>query len=215
MIEFQLTRKGIIFVVSAPSGGGKSTVLRAILQADPTLNYSVSATTRPARGTEADGKEYHFLGEAEFRKLIAEDGFIEYARVHGNYYGTLKREVDAKIHARQDVMLDIDVQGSLRLKSERPETVLIFILPPSIATLEKRLRSRGLDEEQAMRTRLQNARNEIRYAQLYDYVLVNEDLDRTIAGIKAIVAAERFKSHRCKVLDALGEVEFIPAVGAR
>ncbi len=215
MIEFQLSRKGIIFVVSAPSGGGKSTVLRAILQADPTLSYSISATTRPARGSETHGKDYFFLTPEEFQAQIEQDGFIEYAKVHGNYYGTLKSEVDRKLQQHEDVILDIDVQGSLRLKSERPETVLIFILPPSIATLEKRLRSRGLDDEAAMKTRLQNARNEIRYAQLYDYVLVNEDLERTIASINAIVAAERMKSHRCKVHDALGEVEFIPAVGAR
>src|SRR5690606_2406875 len=158
---------------------------------------------------------YHFLPVEDFQRLIDEDGFIEYAKVHGNYYGTLKSEVDRKIHSKQDVILDIDVQGSLRLKSERPDTVLVFILPPSIATLEKRLRSRGLDDEATMKTRLQNARNEIRYAQLYDYVLVNEDLERTIASINAIVASERMKSHRCKVHDALGEVEFIPAVGAR
>lgn len=213
MIEFQLNREGILFVISAPSGGGKSTVLRAVLKADSTLSYSVSATTRAPRTGEVDGEDYYFHTEEEFERLIAEDAFIEYAKVHGHYYGTLREEVARKLADRKDVILDIDVQGSLELKEERPDTVTIFILPPSIATLEKRLRSRGLDNEETMRLRLENARNEIRFAQRYDYVMVNEDLGRTIETIRNIIEAERCRTHRIAVNDALGEVEFLPAIG--
>lgn len=215
MVEFQVSRKGIVFVISAPSGGGKSTVLKAVREADPSLAYSVSVTTRAPRGTETDGVEYYFKPVEEFERLLAEDAFIESAKVHGNWYGTLKSEVDKRLGERRDVVLDIDVQGSLKLKSERTDTVLIFILPPSIATLEKRLRTRGLDNEDAMRLRLANARNEIRYAPLYDYVIVNQVLGRTIEQISRIIEAERCRSHRIRVHDALGEVDFIPAVGNR
>ena len=215
MVEFQVSRKGIVFVISAPSGGGKSTVLKAVREADPALAYSVSVTTRAPRGTETDGTEYYFKPVEEFERLLAEDAFIESAKVHNNYYGTLKSEVDKRLGERRDVILDIDVQGSLKLKSERTDTVLIFILPPSIATLEKRLRARGLDNEDAMRVRLANARNEIRYAPLYDYVIVNQVLGRTIEQISRIIEAERSRSHRIRVHDALGEVDFIPAVGNR
>lgn len=213
MIEFQLTRKGILFVVSAPSGGGKSSILRALLDRDPTISYSVSATTRPPRSTEIDGEAYHFKSVDEFESLIEQDAFLEYANVHGNLYGTLRSGIDKRVSEGQDIVLDIDVQGSLQLKRQRPSTVLIFVLPPSIATLEKRLRNRGLDDEDVMRVRLGNARKEIRYARRYDYVLVNEDLEETIVRISKVIEAERWRSSRLRVHDALGEVEFLPAPG--
>lgn len=209
MIEFQLNRDGILFVLSAPSGGGKSTILREILKADPSLEYSVSVTTRAPRGDEQDGREYHFRSAEEFKRLQAGDSFIEWAVVHGNYYGTLRGEVDQRLGMGADVILDIDVQGSLKLKKERPDTVLVFVLPPSIATLEKRLRSRGLDDDRAVRTRLDNARHEIKYANLYDYVLVNERLEETIEGIQRVIEAERQRAHRMIINDALGEIEFL------
>jgi guanylate kinase len=209
VIEFQLNREGILFVLSAPSGGGKSTILRELLKADPTMEYSVSVTTRQPRGDEKDGREYHFRTIEEFKRLQAGDAFVESAHVHGNYYGTLRTEVEQRLSEGADVILDIDVQGSLKLKKERPDTVLVFVLPPSIATLEKRRRSRGLDDDRAVRVRLDNARHEIKYANLYDYVLVNERLEETIEAIQQVITAERQRAHRMIINDALGEIEFL------
>ncbi|MBX3729339.1 MAG: guanylate kinase [Candidatus Sumerlaeia bacterium] len=203
-------RQGILFVVSAPSGGGKSTILRRLRQNDPGLAYSISVTTRAPRGDERDGVEYYFRSVEQFERLVAEDAFVEHARVHGNYYGTLRGEVDRRTEAGEDVLLDIDVQGSLELKRKRPDTVMIFVLPPSIATLERRLRGRGLDNEEAIGVRLQNARNEVRYARHYDYVLVNRDLDDTIEAMRTIITAERCRAHRIDIKDAFGEIEFLP-----
>lgn len=209
MIEFQLKRRGILFLLSAPSGGGKSTVLRSLLQSDKSLHYAISATTRKQRPDEEEGVHYFFKSLEQFNDLINEDAFIEYALVHGNYYGTLEQEVQDRLNSEQDVIIDADVQGSLAIKERMPDTVTIFILPPSIATLEKRLRSRGTDEEEQLSLRLTNAREEVRYASLYDYVIVNVDIQKTITGIQQIVEAERRKAHRMAVTDALGEIEFI------
>lgn len=208
MIEFIIQRRGILFVVSAPSGGGKSTILRALRGKDPSLHYSVSVTTRPARGDERDGRDYYFRTAEQFEKLIAEDAFLEHAQVHGNYYGTLKSEIEKHAGLGEDVLLDIDVQGSLALKKRRPETVSIFVLPPSIATLERRLRRRGLDKEEVIKLRLENARREVRYACQYDYVLINNSLDKTVASIRRIIEAERCRATRMQIKDAYGEIEF-------
>ncbi len=206
MIEFELNRSGILFVISAPSGGGKSTIIRALLDNDSTLSYSISATTRPSRRGEKTGKEYHFLSKEEFEKLIKEDAFLEYATVHGNYYGTPKSEIDNRLQKGQDVILDLDVQGSQRVKKAFQDSVTIFILPPSLATLERRLRERGLDDEDAIKNRLANARTELRMADRYDYVIVNRQLDETIQTIKSVIAAERQKAHRLTLKDALGAI---------
>jgi len=209
VIEFQLSRTGILFLISAPSGGGKSSVLRALLEHDSTLAYSISATTRPPRKDEQDGREYHFKTPEQFQQVVDRDGFLEHAIVHGHRYGTLQSEIESRVSEGLDVILDVDVQGSLAIKENRPDTVSIFILPPSIATLEKRLRNRGTDDEDQLRMRIENARDEIRYASLYDYVIVNEQLPRTIEGIEEIIKAERRKGHRMTVTDALGIIEFI------
>lgn len=206
MIEFEVKRSGTLIVISAPSGGGKSTIIRALLDSDPTLCYSISATTRQLRGDEVNGKDYYFFTEAEFEKLIAEDAFYEYAKVHGNWYGTLRSEIDSKVAEGFDVLLDIDVQGSLRLKEKVRDCTTIFILPPSLATLEKRLRSRASDSEEAIQRRLQNARGEIRMADRYDYILINRLLPETIENVRTIIRAQRFRAHRTLLKDALGEV---------
>jgi len=206
VIEFELKRSGILFVVSAPSGGGKSTIIRELLANDATLSYSISGTTRAARSDEQEGREYYFYSIEDFQRLIDEDRLYEYALVHGNYYGTLKSEVDSKLHAGGDVILDLDVQGSVELKKKAPECVSIFILPPSLATLEKRLRGRGSDEEETIQRRLLNARTELRMAERYDYVLVNRVLTETIEQMKTIIAAERFRASRLTVRDSLGSL---------
>ncbi len=206
MIEFELKRTGMLIVVSAPSGGGKSTIIRALLDADSSLDYSISATTRPRRGEEEDGREYRFLSLDQFKQLVQEDAFYEYAEVHGNYYGTLREEVDAKLEEGKDVILDLDVQGSMRLRKSVRDCTTIFILPPSMATLEKRLRGRGEDSEEAIQRRLENARNEVRMAAQYDYILVNRDLTDTIENMKTIIEAQRFRASRVMVRDGFGTV---------
>ncbi len=206
MIEFELKRTGMLIVVSAPSGGGKSTIIRALLEADSSLDYSISATTREPREGEEDGREYHFYTIEQFKQLVEEDGFYEYAEVHGNYYGTPREEVDSKLEAGKDVILDLDVQGSMRLHKMVRDCTTIFILPPSMATLEKRLRGRGQDSEEAIQRRLENARGEVRMADQYDYILVNRDLPETIENMKTIIEAQRFRASRMVVRDGFGTV---------
>jgi guanylate kinase len=206
LIEFDIKRTGMLFIVSAPSGGGKSTILKALLESDPTLSYSVSATTRPPRATEVDGRDYHFLSLARFEELVDQDAFYEYAQVHGNYYGTLKSEVNSLLERGFDVLLDVDVQGSLRLKKDMPECTTIFILPPSMATLEKRLRGRGSDSDEVIERRLRNARGEIRMAEHYDYILLNINLQETIDNMRNIIKAQHFRSSRIIVRDPGGSV---------
>jgi guanylate kinase len=206
LIEFDIKRTGMLFIVSAPSGGGKSTILRALLESDETLSYSISATTRAARATEVDGKDYFFFSMTRFNELIEQNAFYEYAEVHGNYYGTLKQEVDGKLAAGLDVLLDLDVQGSLRLKRDLPDCTTIFILPPSMATLERRLRGRNSDSEEAIQRRLRNARDEVRMAEHYDYILLNVNLDETIANMRNIIKAQHFRSSRIIVKDPAGSV---------
>ena len=211
MIEFELKRTGMLLIISAPSGGGKSTLLRALLDAEPSLYYSISATTRPRRVNEVHGKDYYFYDEPSFKKIMDENGFYEWARVHGNLYGTLRSEVDGKLSTGRDVIMDIDVQGSMRMKDEMPDCTTIFILPPSMATLEKRLRDRGTDEEEVIQRRLNNARGEVKMADRYDYILVNQDLDKTVANLRTIITAQRFRSSRIILRDSMGSVLAAPA----
>lgn len=202
MIEFELKRTGLLIVVSAPSGGGKSTIIRALLASENHLSYSISATTRRPRHNEIHGRDYYFYSEEEFRRLIAEDAFLEYATVHDNFYGTLRSEVDRLTAAGQDVILDVDVQGSLAIKRQNPDCTSIFVLPPSMATLEKRLRERGSDDEDVIRRRLINARGEVRMAERYDYILVNRELEDTLRNVRTIIAAQRFRSSRVHIRDS-------------
>lgn len=190
----------MLIILSSPSGGGKSSICRALLDSDPRLGYSVSVTSRPQRHDEVDGRDYHFVSEAEFHDLISRDLFYEWAKVHGNFYGTRKDLVDAKLQAGQDVVLDLDVVGGLNIKKLNDRALLIFVLPPSLQILEERLRNRNTDNDEVIQIRLRNARNEIHFAQKYDYAVVNEDLTQTIAIIRKIVDAERHASAHQKVL---------------
>jgi guanylate kinase len=185
-----------IFIISAPSGSGKSTLVSRLLNEITRLTFSVSYTTRKPRGAEVDGQAYHFIENDEFERRLADNEFLEHAGVFGNYYGTHR---DALEHARKDgndLVLDIYVQGAAQLKERIPDAVSIFILPPSREILEQRLRARSQDREEVILRRLADAAREIRDYRLYDYVLVNRDLDLAAETLKAIVNAERVRRIR-------------------
>lgn len=196
----QLQRQSLLVVLSSPSGGGKSSVARALLASDPNMAYSISVTSRPPRGDEQPGCDYHFVSEQEFFSLIEQNAFYEWARVHDNLYGTLRKHVDEKLSEGRDVVLDLDVVGGLNLKKATPRAVLIFILPPSFEVLERRLRGRQTDSEEEIQKRLRNARNELNFAEKYDYVVLNEDLEATIAAIRGIIEAEHHSTRHQRVL---------------
>jgi guanylate kinase len=185
--------RGDLFIVSSPSGGGKTTLIRRLLEnpPGPPLHFSVSHTTRPMRAVEENGREYHFVSVAEFQAMVQRDEFLEHNEVHDNIYGTSKAEVLPKLAAGMDVILDIDVQGARDVRGAYPEAVTIFIVPSSPAELEKRLRRRGLDGEEAIRKRLINAAKEIREAPDFQYVIVNDDLDRATLELQSVVRARR------------------------
>jgi guanylate kinase len=199
-MPIELVPEGMLIILSSPSGGGKSSICRALLAADPRLDYSISTTSRQPRGDEQDGREYHFVEDSHFMELVSDNRFYEWARVHGNLYGTRRDLVDAKLAAGKDVVLDIDVTGGLNIKKITEKAVLIFVLPPSMDVLEQRLRARNTDRKEEIERRLQNARNEIWFAQKYDYAVVNSDLHHTIDIIRRIIDAERHSSRHQRVL---------------
>lgn len=199
-MSIRLKRSGTLFVISAPSGGGKSTVLRALLPATAGLKYSVSVTSRPPRDGEREGEDFHFVSTEEFQSLIDHKEFYEWAKVHGNYYGTRKSVVESLVSQGYDVALDVDVQGACQIKGMKPDSVTIFLLPPSTETLEKRLRGRETDDEEVVRLRMHNAVNEIAQCHLFDYLVVNENPDRTIAAIGHIIDAERQRGSRQRLV---------------
>lgn len=184
----------IVFIVSAPSGSGKSTLVNELFKMVHGLDFSISYTTRPPRGSEQNGKEYFFVLQAEFEAMIAADEFMEYANVFGNYYGTAWRFLREAEKRGHDLLLDIDVQGAAQIKEKLPNAVRIFILPPDREKLEWRLRNRGLDPEPVIRRRLDTARREIENYSKYDYILVNNLLEQSADELKAVVRAEQIKA---------------------
>lgn len=198
-------RYGMILIVSGPSGSGKSTLCDAMFREFQNMEFSISCTTRAPRGNERDGVEYHFLTREQFEEHIRKDDFLEYADVHGNFYGTLKSEVFGRTERGVDVLLDIDVQGALSIKKRfaadpvfnaRMESV--FIAPPSYTELERRLRGRGTDAEQAILKRLENSRREMSFWQEYKYVIVNDDLAGAQLAFSRLIHSLRRKSARYK-----------------
>jgi guanylate kinase len=183
----------IVYIVSAPSGSGKSTLVNELFKMVSDLDFSISYTTRPPRGSEKNGKEYFFVANADFESMIAADEFLEHACVFGYYYGTAKRFLRESEERHHDLLLDIDVQGAAQVKKRLPEAVSIFILPPDRDKLEWRLRNRGLDPEAVIRRRLDTARREIENYSKYDYILVNNLLEQSADELKAIVLAERIE----------------------
>jgi guanylate kinase len=185
-----------VFIISAPSGSGKSTLVGRLLASDPKILFSVSYTTRKPRGTEVEGHSYHYISREDFKARIARGEFLEYAQVFGNYYGTHRSVLSQAMTERKDVVLDIDVQGARQLKDSIKDAVSIFILPPSREILEQRLRARSEDSEDVIQRRLREAADEIRSYSQYDYVLVNDDLDRSTDTLAAVVKAERVRRER-------------------
>lgn len=196
--KFSVSRKGILFVISGPSGVGKGTLTEMIVEQNH-LQYSISATTRPPRVGEVQGKDYFFLERSDFEAMMAGDEFLEWAEVYGNYYGTPRRFVLDNLERGQDVLLEIDIQGAMQVKAKFPEGVFIFIAPPSEAELAQRLEKRGKDSSETIANRLLCYDKEMAQMANYDYVVVNDELESTMAQLIAIITAER-----CRVVRFIG-----------
>ena len=182
-----------LLVLSAPSGGGKTTACDRLLQRLPWLRRCVTATTRAPRGGEKNGRDYWFMSEAEFKRRVAEGGFFEYAQVHGNYYGTPRKEVEAALKKGQSLVLVIDVQGGAAVKGRRNDSVLVFLAPPSMQELKRRLKGRGEDSDAVMRRRLREAARECDAGTQYDYLIINDDLDETVEALAQVCLAARLR----------------------
>ena len=192
----KIERRGMLMVLSGPSGAGKGTLAARLLADDPSFGFSVSATTRAPRPGEIDGVHYHFISEERYDGLLAEDAFLEHAEVHGHRYGTLKSEVEKRISAGMSVLLDIDVQGALNVMAKVPDAVSVFILPPGMAELRKRLEGRQTETPEAVERRMRNAAGEIARMDSYRYIIVNDDLETAARQLEAIAAAEKQRATR-------------------
>jgi guanylate kinase len=192
-----LKRRGLMFVLSSPSGAGKTTISRMLLAADPTIQLSVSVTTRPARPGEVDGVHYHFVGDAEFDRMVEEDDFYEWAHVFGYRYGTPKGHIRTGLKEGQDFLFDIDWQGTQQLyQKDRQDVVSVFILPPSFDELRRRLEARAQDSEEVIAGRMERARGEISHWAEYEYVVINDDVDKCFVKVREILHAERMERTR-------------------
>lgn len=197
-----MNEKGLLFVVSAPAGCGKDTILNEALKKTDKAGYAVSATTRAPRDGEVNGVHYHFLTREEFEKKIAEKEVLEYTEYCGNYYGTLRKSVDDLISGGRDAILKIEVEGAMNIRRMFPEACLVFILPPSWEVLEERLRGRGTESEETIAARSRQARTEVTFAKNYDYLIVNDKLDEAVEDLLAVLRAEKLRRSR---LDGLLE----------
>lgn len=191
------TRKGLLLVLSGPSGVGKGTVGHVLMERNPNISFSVSCTTRAPRPGEIDGLHYFFKTEEEFERMIDEDAFLEYARVFGTYsYGTPRAYVEQQLLAGQDILLDIDVQGALKVKRACPEAVMMFLAPPSMSALKSRLVGRGTENQEAVERRYREAYAELAHIKEYEYLIVNDVLDKAVKELEQIIAAERLRVFR-------------------
>ncbi len=185
-----------LFVISAPSGAGKTSVVRALLQTDIDVHLSISYTTRQPRQDEVNGRDYFFVDHVTFKDMLARGEFLENAEVYGNFYGTSRKWIEETMEAERDVLLEIDCQGAQQIRQLYPQAISIFILPPSLETLKYRLEQRGLDESRVIERRLSAARDEISHLNKFDYVIVNHELDKAVQEIICIIQAERLKTMR-------------------
>lgn len=203
--------EGTLFIVAAPSGAGKSTLVNALLEREPSISLSISHTTRPPRPGELYGRHYYFVEREEFQREVAEGIFLEHAEVHGNFYGTSRKTVQDLLRQGRDVLLEIDWQGAVQVRKAKPDCVGVFILPPSRAELERRLRGRGSDSEEVIERRLRNSRGEIAHAHEFDYIIVNDQFEDALDTLHAIVRTVRQRSalvcqrHESLIQELLGD----------
>jgi guanylate kinase len=190
------TTRGVLFVVSSPSGGGKGTLIQRVLKELPNLSYSISYTTRAPRNGEVAGREYFFVTPEEFEHRIAAGEFLEWARVHGKLYGTSRHQVSREIFEGRDIILEVDVQGAASVRELVSDSVSIFILPPSVETLRHRLMARGTDSPEELDLRLKHAPEELRQYKLFDYVIINDEVEKAATQLRCIVQAERARRNR-------------------
>ncbi|HMB46761.1 MAG TPA: guanylate kinase [Afifellaceae bacterium] len=195
--SINLARRGLMFVLSSPSGAGKSTLARQLLAKDDQIELSISVTTRERRPSEIDAVHYHFIDQSQFSKMADRDELLEWAEVHGNFYGTPRDPVEKALSNGQDVLFDIDWQGTRQIAEKMPDDLVrVFILPPSMAELESRLKRRAEDDAETIRRRLQGAREEIEKWSDYDYVIVNRDIENAFSEVRSILSAERIRRER-------------------
>lgn len=190
------TNLGQLYIVAAPSGGGKTTLVNRLIQSMPAIELSVSHTTRLSRPKEIDAQDYFFIDVAHFENMIQENAFLEYAKVFGNYYGTSKKQIEARLASGIDVVLDIDWQGAQQIRSIMPNVISIFLLPPSLQALRERLENRQQDQQSVIDKRMKQAQDELQHYHEFDYLIVNEEFDLALNQLKSIVTAERLKRDR-------------------
>lgn len=201
--------RGSLIILSGPSGAGKGTIHNELMKHNSHLKYSISMTTREPRKGEVNGKDYFFVTEEEFKKEIENNGFLEYALVHGNYYGTLKREVERDLDLGYDVILEIDIQGALNIKAQKEDGIFIFIMPPSMRELRDRLVKRGTETKEKLIERFKNAYKEVNEMSKYNYVVINDEVDLAVKKVEAILIAERCRVDRIEEFDVNNQEELI------
>jgi guanylate kinase len=190
--------QGILFIVSAPSGAGKTSLVKALLEREPALSLAISLTTRAPRAGEQNGVDYHFVSKERFQRMVEEGAFLEHAQVFGNHYGTAEATVRRELDLGRDLLLEIDWQGARQVRARFPSAVSVFILPPSAEVLEQRLRGRGQDDEEVIAGRMAKARDEMSHYAEYDYLVINDLFDRALAELACLVQAERLRLAHCE-----------------